>query len=59
MSEWDNIAWFQQDWVLPFLLSFLTAALIGAVAWFVDGVRQYGYWLHEDKEIVNEEEEAD
>lgn len=57
--ERDNIAWFQQDWCLPALITFLAVALVAAVAWFVDGVRKYGYWLHDEEEIINEEKEAD
>jgi hypothetical protein len=57
MSDWNGISWVQQDWVLPFLFSFLTVALIGAVVWFVDGVGRYGYWLHDEEEIEGEEEE--
>lgn len=54
--EWNNTSWVQQDWILPFLFSFITAALIGAVVWFVDGIRKYGYWMDDDKEIEDEEE---
>ena len=31
--------------VLPFVLPVL---LIAAVAWFIDGLIEYGYWLHKE-----------
>ena len=53
MSEWDNVAWFQQSWVLEVGGWVLGAALFAAIVWFIDGYRKYGYW----REKKNEEED--
>ena len=48
MEEWDNVAWFQHDWVWEAEAWLLGLALAAAVAWFVDGYRKYGYWHDKD-----------
>jgi len=44
MTEWDNVAWFQQDWVWELGGWMLGAALFASIVWFIDGYRKYGYW---------------
>lgn len=46
MSEWHNESWIQSPLLIPAIWGILLTCLAAAVAWFIDGVRRYGYWLH-------------
>ncbi len=48
MEEWNNVAWFQHDWVWEAGAWLLGLSLAAAVAWFVDGYRKYGCWHDKD-----------
>lgn len=48
--NWDNVAWFQNEWVWDVGAGVLCLALVVSVIWFIDGVRKYGYWWNEEEE---------
>lgn len=54
--EWDNVSWFQHDWVWEAGGVILVLALIGTIVWFIDGIRQYAYWRKDDDEEKGDNE---
>jgi hypothetical protein len=55
LSKWDNVAWFQQEWVWELGGWLLGLAFSAALLWFIDGYNRYGYW--KDEEDLNEQED--
>ncbi len=49
MDDWNGTPWFYQDWVPVAGGVILGLAVIAAVIWFIDGIRQYGCWLHKEE----------
>lgn len=44
VSEWYTTS----DKIVDFIFTALPVLLILAVIWFIDGLIEYGYWLHKE-----------
>lgn len=56
MDDWHYGSWFEKAYatgeIAPILIVIGAIVLIGAIIYFIDGIKKYGYWLHknDDKE---------
>ena len=49
VNEWHTTADNVLDFIFTALPFVLPVVLILSVIWFVDGLIEYGYWLHKNK----------
>lgn len=52
MDDWHYGSWLQEMYMtgkltIPAII-FGVLALVGAIIYFVDGIRKYGYWFQKD-----------